>query len=317
LPAGLTSYTMSVEKPVSDHISVCICTYRRQRMLERLLRNLAIQDMEYGLSFSAVVVDNDPDGSAEVVVSRMRAELGLDIAFDIEQERTIPAARNHAVRLAKGSHIGIVDDDEFPSRHWLLSLYRAIRAFEVDGALGPVYPFFEQPPPAWLLRSGMVNLPHWPTGTLLQWTQTRTGNALLKREVFDRHSIRFDESFRTGGSDQAFFRRAMELGFRFVAVRNAPVYEIVPPERWSRSYFLNRALVNGFNSWKYMIGQSRAKMSMAALKSALAVVTYGAALPVCALLGSHVLMNSLQNGLYHVSRLAAVMGIELRKRRDF
>jgi glycosyltransferase involved in cell wall biosynthesis len=244
--------------------------------------------------------------------------LGIDIVYGIEPERTIPAARNRAIRLAKGNFIGIIDDDEFPPPHWLITLYEAVQRFEVDGALGPVYPFFEQPPPAWILKSRLLELPQLPTGSLLQWHQTRTGNVLLKKDVFDRHGTRFDESFKTGGSDQAFFRDAMGLGFRFIAVDEAPVYEIVPPKRWDKRYFLRRALVNGFNSQKYLAGESNKLKSInTILKSAIASSLYAISVPACACMGTHVLMGCMHKGLYHLSRVAAAFGIELWKRRDF
>jgi succinoglycan biosynthesis protein ExoM len=303
---------------MSDHISVCVCTYRRNPMLVRLLRNLSLQNTRGKFTYSVVVVDNDSSGSAQADVARLSSELSMEISYSIEPQRTIPAARNHAIRLAKGNFIGIIDDDEFPPPHWLITLYEAVWTFKVDGALGPVYPFFEQPPPEWLIRSGLCDLPQWPTGTLLKWHQTRTGNVLLKRDVFDRHGICFDETFRTGGSDQAFFRQAMELGFRFIAVEEAPVYEIVPPERWSKSYYLRRALVNGFNSQKYLAGERhKLKSTAAVIKSAIALSIYVASAPVCACIGTHRLMNCMEKGFYHLSRLSAAFGIELWKKRDF
>src|SRR5512135_3344884 len=169
---------------MTDHISVCVCTYRRNRMLARLLRNLALQETWDRFTYSVVVVDNDAAGSARGEVARLAAELNLEIVYGIESERTIPAARNHAIGLARGNFIGIIDDDEFPPPHWLATLHEAIQAYGTDGALGPVYPFFEQPPPAWIIRSRLLELPQWPTGQILQWNQTRTGNVLLKKGVF-------------------------------------------------------------------------------------------------------------------------------------
>jgi len=78
--------------------------------------------------------------------------------------------------------------------------------------MGPFLLFFDQPPPAWLIKARLCGFPVRRTGTLFRWTKTRTGNVLLKREVFERRGLRFDERFRTGGSDQDFFRRAMTLG---------------------------------------------------------------------------------------------------------
>ncbi len=169
---------------MNDHISVCICTYRRNPMLARLLRNLALQDPRGRFTFSAVVVDNDPLGSAREDVARLASETNLEVLYDIEPEKGIPGARNHALRLAKGNYIGIIDDDEFPPPQWLSVLYETICTFDVDGALGPVHPFFEGRPPDWLMKSGLYDWPELRTGTLLHWQQTRTSNVLLKNRRF-------------------------------------------------------------------------------------------------------------------------------------
>ena len=176
---------------MKDHISVCVPTFRRNRMLERLLRKLAMQKTDDAFEVSVVIVDNDSSGPARATVLQMEKELGLDLSYGIEPEQTIPAARNHALRLAKGNYIGIIDDDEFPPQDWLLTMYRAIQTFDVDGALGPVHPFFEGIPPVWLIKSGFCERPVHRTGTLLHWEQTRTGNVLLKREVFEANNLLF------------------------------------------------------------------------------------------------------------------------------
>jgi succinoglycan biosynthesis protein ExoM len=301
-----------------DHISVCICTYHRNPMLERLLVGLAAQETSGAFDFSAVVVDNDPAGPARETVERLRAKLPLEIVFGIEPVRTIPAARNHALRLARGNYIAIIDDDEFPPSDWLLTLHRAVRLFKVDGVLGPVIPYFESRPPAWLVKGRFCERPVLRTGTLLDWNQTRTGNVLLAKDVFDVQGLSFDLKWQTSGSDRAFFKRAMAAGFRFVAVAEAPVYEIVPPERWTKSYYWKRALVHGYNSYRNSRSERRGISTAAeALKSFAAVAAYAAALPVCACLGSHRLVRCLEGGGHHLSRLAAVFGIELVRKRDF
>jgi glycosyltransferase involved in cell wall biosynthesis len=302
----------------ADHISVCICTYHRNELLERLLRNLANQRTGGLFGYSIVVVDNDAGGHARETVARIQTDLNLDITYSIEPERSIPAARNHGLRLARGNYIGIIDDDEFPPPHWLLRMYEGMQAFAVDGVLGPVHPFFSGSPPAWLVRSGLCELPVYRTGALLHWSQTRTGNVLVKRDVFDRHGLQFDPRFRTGGSDQEFFRQAMARGCRFVAIEEAPVFEVVPPARWTRKYWMKRALVNGFNARRYAsTGTSRARQGFLTFKSAVGGTIYALALPLCACLGHHLMIICLEKGCYHLSWACASFGIELWRRRDF
>jgi hypothetical protein len=136
--------------------------------------------------------------------------------------------------------------------------------------------------------------------------------------VIDRHGLNFDPQFRTGGSDQEFFRQAMAQGCRFVAIEEAPVYDVVQPARWTLKHWIKRALVNGFNARRYASGgMSRAQQALLTLKSAVGAVIYALALPVCACMGRHRLIICLEKGCYHLSRACASFGIELWKRRDF
>lgn len=299
------------------HISVCICTYHRNKMLERLLRKLALQETGGLFNFSVVVVDNDAAGPARETVNRLRGDLGLDITFGIEPEQTIPAARNHALRLAKGNYIGIIDDDEIPPQQWLIMMYRAVQTFDVDGALGPVHPFFEQRPPAWLVKSRFCDRPVHRTGTLLEWDQTRTGNVLLKKDVFDKHHLCFDLKCKTSGSDKEFFREAMQLGCRFIAVQEAPVYEIVPPERQTKSYYIRRAMIQASNERRFRAPLLRGiSKVIAPMKAIAALLVYTMILPFSVLIGSHAVMKYAEKVIYHLSWLLAMLGIDLAKKRN-
>ena len=303
---------------MKDHISICICTFHRNQMLERLLRKVAIQETGGLFNFSVVVIDNDAAGPARETVMRLREKLSIDITYGIEPVQTIPAARNHALRLAKGNYIGIIDDDEFPPQKWLITMYRAIQTFDVDGALGPVYPFFEQKPPMWLIKGKFCERPVHRTGTLLDWNQTRTGNVLLKKDVFDKHNLCFDLKCKTSGSDKEFFREAIEVGYRFIAVEEAPVYEIVPPERQTKGYYLKRAIVQASNERKFRAPMLRGLSSvLVPMKSIAALLVYALILPFCVFIGSHSVLKYATKGAYNLSWLLAMIGIDLAKKRDF
>ena len=301
-----------------NHISINVCTYKRNHTLARLLRKLKEQESGGFFSFSIILIDNDPNGMAQEVANRAREELHLEIKYEIEPERSIPAARNRALSLSEGNYIAIIDDDEFPPPHWLITLYRAIQTFEVDGALGPVFPYFEQTPPDWLIKGGFCERPVLRTGTLLKWHQTRTGNVLMKRKVFDEYGLKFDLRWKTSGSDRAFFKEAINLGYRFIAVAEAPVFEIIPPERWKKAYYLKRALVHGYNSYQNSIkGTSLFKEITTALRSALAIIIYILGLPLSLLFGTHWLVKCLEKGGHHLSQLLARLRIQLIKKREF
>jgi succinoglycan biosynthesis protein ExoM len=303
---------------MKDHVSVCICTYRRNQMLENLLRTIALQETGGLFDYSIVVIDNDAKGPAEETVRKIKERLSLEITYAIEPTNTIPAARNHALRLAKGNYIGIIDDDEFAPSNWLLTMYRAIKSFDVDGALGPVFPFFEKYPPAWLVKSELCERPVIRTGTLLTWDDTRTGNVLLKKDVFDKNNLCFDLNCKTSGSDKEFFREAMDLGCRFVAVEEAPVYEVVPPDRQTKNYYVRRHIIQASNERKFrapmLHGLSKVVMP---LKSLAALFVYTLMLPFCAIAGSHLVLKYGLKGVYHLSWLLTMLGFDLAKKRNF
>ena len=92
----------------------------------------------------------------------------------------------------------------------------------------------------------------------------------------------------------------------------------MPPERWAKSYYLKRALVNGFNAHRNSRGQIHGlSQIIVPVKSITALLVYALAIPFCACLGSHVLVKCLERGGHHLSRLLAMLGIELVKKRDF
>lgn len=301
-----------------DSISVCICTYNRNILLERLLKKLDIQETNGLFTYSIIVIDNDSKGSAKELISRMSHETTYSIQYEIEPETSIPAARNHAIKLARGEYIAIIDDDEFPASSWLLNLHKALNTFDVDGVLGPVFPFFKEKPPSWLVKGAFYERPVYRTGTILEWYQTRTGNVMLHRRVFDEHCLRFDLNYRTSSSDRAFFLEAIKLGYKFIFAEEAPVYEIVPPERWQKSYFLKRSIVQGYSTWHNIkkTGGFFLKTTQF-IKSLISLIVYILIFPISLLMGPRFYVKILEKGAYHLSQLLARVGIELIKKRDF
>lgn len=301
-----------------DQISICICTYRRQSMLGRLIKKLSTLETDNLFDYSIIVIDNDPSASAKDTVENSSKNLKINIRYDIEPERSIPSARNHALMLATGNYIAIIDDDEFPPPNWLVTLYRAIQTFEVDGALGPIIPYFEQKPPAWLIKGKFCERPIYRTGTLLDWNHTRTGNVLLKRKVFVEYGLKFDPIWKTSGSDRAFFKLAMEHGYKFIAVAEAPVYEIVPPERWKKTYYIKRSIVHGYNTYRNSIkGAPLKRQVLTAIKSLLAIGSYLIALPICLIAGPAWYLKCIEKGAHHLSQLLARFDIQIITKRNF
>jgi glycosyltransferase involved in cell wall biosynthesis len=286
------------------HICVCVCTFKRPAFLARLLRELARQKTEGRFTFSVVIVDNDAEYTSKAVIEAALETHSLPIRSLVEPERGIARARNAVISAAEGDYFALIDDDEFPDPSWLLQMLETCETYHVDGVLGPVKQYYETPPPAWLLKCNLVERKIHPTGTAVAWREARTGNALLHSRIFSNTPAPFRTDLKSS-SDTAFFQRKLEQGYRLIWSGEAAVYEISPPQRWQRRYFLRRSLLNGAMSVR-MPGFSASDV----LKSIVALPIYTVSLPVALLCGQHRWMKVLVKLCHHLGRLLSLVGIQ-------
>ncbi len=317
MPLAKQEIDRAAKVKVTPHVCVCICTYQRPELLRRLLDRLCHQSGagdRYLLS--CVVVDNDVEQTAAPIVTAFEEAGLLKIEYHCETERNFAVVRNCAIQHAAGDFVAFIDDDEVPEADWLLRLLETIERHDCDGALGPVRPYFDQPAPDWLERSRLCHRPVHPTGLQLTWRQTRSGNVLLRRDLF-QSGLSFDPAYRTGGEDVDFFKRAIASGRKFIWCEEAPAYELVPPERMRLAYHLRRALLQGSISLKYNVGKGRlAERVRVAAKSALALLLYSMALPFSLLLGAHRFVRLLVKTCHHLGRFSTLSGIPIIRERN-
>lgn len=224
--------------------SICVATYRRPALLGRLLESLLRQELPDGVDIEIIVVDNDPDRTADPIVSRLRSRYGDRLCYLHEPRKNISLARNLAVRHASGEYIAFLDDDQLASRQWLGNLCKTIETFGGDGVFGPVRAEFDLDAPGWTRRTDFYFTPVLATGQ--QATFTRTGNCLLRAQVLKTLVEPFDPAYGlTGGEDSHLFDRLERMGARFIYCREAWVSEYVPPSRTRLSYLFLLGLKGG------------------------------------------------------------------------
>jgi glycosyltransferase involved in cell wall biosynthesis len=299
----ITKDGMTQTKPL---ISICVCTFRRPELLNKLLGLLYQQDTKGLFQFSIVVVDNDADQSARCVVASWAERSSVPIAYAVEPEQSIALARNACVAMASGELVAFVDDDEEPATDWLLRLYEALNNYGSDGVIGRVIPKFRDDAPRWAVRSKIFERSSFKTGEVVDWTDTATNNALVKREILRELEGPFRPQFGAGGEDRDLFRRAMLRGRVFVWSADAVCDEPVPAERTRVAFQLRRALLRGKIALQGPGGTWRG-----ILKSAIAVPIYVFVLPICLAMGSHVFFTYLVRSFDHLGKLLAACGIDV------
>jgi succinoglycan biosynthesis protein ExoM len=283
------------------HISVCICTFKRAVLLKRTLESVVAQRTGGQFTFSVVVSDNDEAESGRAVVEDMARRAPVSLKYTVEPRQGIALARNNAVRSATGDYVAFIDDDEFAPDDWLLTLYKAIERFGCDGVLGPVDPYFDSNAPRWVIEGGFYKRAIVSTGTVLGFKMCRTGNVLLKRELFAKTEL-FNPQCLCG-EDQDFFKRMISGGKTFVWCHEAQVFEVVPPVRWKRSFLARRALFRGIFAQR-----NHGLQPIRVLQALVFAPIYLVLLPIAVVFGQATFMTCVFKLSFHVGRLCALFG---------
>lgn len=279
-------------------------------MLRLLLEKLMLQEVNEGLTFSIVIIDNDSNRSALKLVNEFKNLSEINIIYDCEENQNISLARNKAVKNAKGDFIAFIDDDEIPINKWLLNLMRAYKKFNADGIQGPVYPIYNKETPKWVKRGKFYERPPYKDGQILNWRQGRTGNLFIHRNIFKNNPNIFDSRFGSGGEDQDFFRRTIEKGFVFKYCNNAIVYEHLPAIRWNKKFMIKRALLRGKSALNY-----QPKKLAGIIKSIVAVIFYTFSLPVVFILNHSLYMKYLIKIFDHLGKILGLFNLNLVKEK--
>lgn len=237
-------------------ISVCICTFNRAALLERTLRQLATVRVPSGVCYEVVVVDNGSIDATPAVLQALQGTLPLR---PVREERLgLSHARNAAARAARGNLLLWTDDDVLVEPGWVEGYVRAATDFPCVGFYGgPVDPWFEGEPPAWLRQSfptlgqayAIRDLP--PGTTELSLGSLPYGaNFATRAELHSRLSFDLDlgRVGRRGGclsEESSFLQRALDLGYTGRWVPESRVAHLIPRERQTLRYLREYFVVAG------------------------------------------------------------------------
>jgi glycosyltransferase involved in cell wall biosynthesis len=228
-------------------VSVAICTWNRERLLERTLAGLVSLRVPPELDWELLVVDNGSSDGTTAVLAKYAARLPLRAI--VEPERGLSRARNRALDEARGRLVLWTDDDVRVDSAWLSEIVSAARQFPDEPLFGgTVDPWFEEAPPRWIQR----NLDQLE-GTFAirrfgpELRRFRDGEAPFGANMAVRADALGGERFRTdlgrigtsllSGEESEFLARIRtRTGRPGVWVGSARVEHWVPRERLQPSY---------------------------------------------------------------------------------
>lgn len=231
---------MTAPATLDRPVVVAVLTYRRPELLAALLPALTAQVASLGqlpAGSGVLVIDNDPDASA-----RSTCEAAPGVSYVHEPTPGIAVARQRALDEAPADALlAFIDDDEQPSPGWLAHLVTTWAEHDRPaGVAGRVLPAYQVEPDPWIVAGGFFVRRSLPTGTPV--LTAGAGNLLLDLRQVAALGVQFDVSLGLrGGEDTLFTRQLTHRGGRLLWCEEAQAVDIVPADRATRAWVLQRA----------------------------------------------------------------------------
>lgn len=284
-------------------VDVCVCTYRRPS-LEATLRSIALLEPLPAGRLRVIIADNDETPSAQPLVDRLRAELGLDILYVHAPARNISLARNACLNAAEAPLVAFIDDDEEADPTWLAALAAAMESTKADVVFGRVQAIYRPDAPRWIKDADL----HSTQAVRTAEGRVETGytcNVIMRRSVVD--GLRFElELGRSGGEDTHFFHTLADRGARLDYCADALVTEGVPEAREHLGWLLKRSFRAGQTHARWLFQQGRGRASKAGVALTKCLYCGGAAL--LSLFNPSARNRALVRGALHAGVVARLFG---------
>lgn len=228
-------------------VVVAILTYKRPLTLEPAVQAVAEQAAELDVPIDILIVDNDPERSAEDAVAAMVTP--VPVHYLSEPTPGIAAARNAALKAAADYRLLVFfDDDQSPEPNWLRYLLEHWERVQCAAVAGPVLSVLpDKIPDPFVVASGIFETARFPTGT--KKSGAGAGSLLLDMNFLRDHKLQFDPRLGLrGGEDTLLTHEIVAAGGIIEWCDEAVATEPVAPERMTHSWMRRRAFRSGA-SW--------------------------------------------------------------------
>lgn len=225
--------------PLEIRVVVVIPTFRRNEKLTSLLAQLTAKDFSRLGSVRILVVDNDPDRSAEPIAR------AAGTGYLSQPLPDLGETRQAALDAAEpGELVAMIDDDVFPDEEWLDELVDTWRRYRPTVVMGYVQYVWPEEADPWVVAGGFMRRTHRATGTRLE--TIATGNVLVDVDQVRALGVSFAAGLGLfGGEDSQFGFSVVQAGGSLVACDESIVRDNIPAYRVTRSFARRRATSHG------------------------------------------------------------------------
>ena len=234
-------------------ISVAVCLYNREELIEGCLLSLVRQSLPRELYEVIVVDNNSTDSSFAKAAQFCREHPGFRLVKELRQG--VSHTRNRGFREARGKYVAYIDDDSKAEQDWCEKI---LDAFEKSGSDpvavgGAIYPWYDCTPPKWF--EDRIETRSWGSEKgILMSSNAKYGfsgsNMAIRKDILQAFGGFAGEFGMAGarmgmGEEPQLFTRIYKDYPRFWYDPSIIVYHWVPPCNMSVLYRLRRGFLSG------------------------------------------------------------------------
>jgi len=228
-------------------VTIVICTFNRSRLLDKTLDQFRSLTVSCCTEWEILVVNNNCNDDTDEVIQRHSNHLPVRRLWEPRPGKSYAA--NLALREMKGDLILWTDDDVLVERGWLNAYVEAARRHtHVSFFGGPIIPWFETDPPAWLSRHlhsisacfairNSFEEPFVPIGAS---PLPFGANMATRRACFDENSFEVrlgpQGNAQIRGEETALLKTWLKRGLEGLWVQEARVQHFIPKARLTERY---------------------------------------------------------------------------------
>ena len=232
-------------------LSIVICTYNRDKYLQKCLEHLTKQSADT-TSFEVLVVDNNSnDQTSKIAEEFKRTNQQLNFRYILEKEQGLSFSRNRGVNESQSDLISFIDDDAFADESYVANTIAYFQSHpEVDAIGGKVTPVYENGEPDWMspyllplvaaLDKGKIAKPfkgrQFPIGANMAFRKS----VLENFQPFNTALGRKGEYLGSGEEKDLFFRLKANKHLAHY-VPEVHVSHIIPDKRLDTNYIKRMA----------------------------------------------------------------------------
>ncbi|TVY01251.1 glycosyltransferase family 2 protein [Cohnella terricola] len=233
--------------------TVAICTHNRAKDTKEAIESVLAQNFDPD-ELEIVVIDNRSTDDTARVVNGLKRQHGSRVSYVFETRLGLSAARNRAIREARGEYILFLDDDALASRDWVRHIVDVFESDEEIGCVGgKIDPIWEAGEPKWVPEENRGVF------TILDYSDSVTempapaipygANIAFRTSVFGTIRPFREDLGRVGGnllsSEESELVARLRASYKVYYTPFAQVRHKIAKERTTRRWFLRRIFWQG------------------------------------------------------------------------